>query len=168
MQFFFQYLYYTCVIALGSSSLGQNIAFIPAATNLDHDLHLTEILVKFYNIIGYITAFLGSVLLRPAMKFLGRRRTAFATGAIEVVSWILTGITSSNFYWLVFISRALFGFAFGLGGAVCSMYIMELSPDEYRGKLGVFHQIFIGIGGLTTTIIGGYCSWKSLCFFLKQ
>lgn len=45
------------------------------------------------------------------------------------------------------------------------MYIMELSPDVYREIFGVFHQIFIGIGGLSTALLGIPFRWNILCYF---
>lgn len=99
------------------------------------------------------------------MILLGRRYTALAVGIAEIITWILHGITASSFSWLVFIARALLGFSMGLSGALCSMYIMELSPDGYREIFGVFHQIFIGIGGLSTALLGIVFRLNVLCYF---
>jgi len=67
------------------------------------------------------------------------------------------------------IFRCLAGISIGFAAVVCPMYIGEMSPDEYRGRITASFNIFIGVGGITSATVGYFFlenniphSWKYL------
>lgn len=122
----------------------------------------------------------GSLLAgAPAEKY-GRRRMLQTIGLLYVVTSLVTALTSS---WLPFvIFRMLGGVGVGASSVVGPMYISEIAPAHYRGRLVALFQFNIVSGILLAFVsnyllsgVGGDDAWRwmlgvqafpSLLFFI--
>ncbi len=82
---------------------------------------------------------------------LGRKRLLVAAGLVFAFSSIGTGLATS---FAVFVPwRIAGGFAIGMASSLSPMYIAEVAPAQYRGKLVSLNQLTIVIGILLAQII---------------
>jgi sugar porter (SP) family MFS transporter len=82
---------------------------------------------------------------------LGRKRPLIAAGFVFAVSSIGTGMASSFAAFVPW--RILGGFAIGMASSLSPMYIAEVAPAQYRGKLVSLNQLTIVIGILLAQIV---------------
>ncbi|HEX3259647.1 MAG TPA: MFS transporter, partial [Pseudonocardia sp.] len=73
-----------------------------------------------------------------------------------------TGIISGALLWcalapnpvLLSLGRVVLGFAVGGATQTAPMYVAELAPPKYRGRLVLAFQIAIGVGIVIATVVG--------------
>ena len=81
----------------------------------------------------------------------GRKRLLIAAGLVFAVSSIGTGTAHS---FTVFVPwRILGGFAIGMASSLSPMYIAEVAPAQYRGKLVSLNQLTIVVGILLAQVV---------------
>ena len=81
----------------------------------------------------------------------GRKRLLIAAGLVFAVSSVGTGMASS---FAVFVPwRIAGGFAIGMASSLSPMYIAEVAPAQFRGKLVSLNQLTIVIGILLAQIV---------------
>jgi len=81
----------------------------------------------------------------------GRKRLLIAAGLVFAISSIGTGMASSFAAFVPW--RILGGFAIGMASSLSPMYIAEVAPAQYRGKLVSLNQLTIVIGILLAQVI---------------
>lgn len=81
----------------------------------------------------------------------GRRRVLFFCAILFALSAVLSAIprTFSQFI----IARVLSGIAIGVSSMICPVYIAEIAPAKWRGRLGALFQLGIVTGILLTLFI---------------
>jgi SP family sugar porter-like MFS transporter len=82
---------------------------------------------------------------------LGRRGNLVIAAVLFLSSAVGTGATNSFFYFMAF--RVLGGFGIGIASATAPIYIAEIAPPAYRGRLVSLNQLNIVIGILAAQII---------------
>ena len=82
---------------------------------------------------------------------LGRRGNLVMAALFFMFSAVGTGATSSFFYFMAF--RVLGGIGIGIASATAPIYIAEISPPAYRGRMVSLNQLNIVIGILAAQII---------------
>jgi SP family sugar porter-like MFS transporter len=81
----------------------------------------------------------------------GRKRLLIAAGLVFAISSIGTGMASS---FAVFVPwRIAGGFAIGMASSLSPMYIAEMAPAQFRGRLVSLNQLTIVIGILLAQIV---------------
>ena len=81
----------------------------------------------------------------------GRKRLLIAAGLVFAVSSIGTGMAPS---FAVFVPwRILGGFSIGMASSLSPMYIAEVAPGQYRGKLVSLNQLTIVVGILLAQVV---------------
>jgi len=81
----------------------------------------------------------------------GRKRLLIAAGVVFAASSIGTGFAPS---FAAFVHwRILGGFAIGMASSLSPMYIAEVAPAQYRGKLVSLNQLTIVIGILLAQVV---------------
>ena len=83
----------------------------------------------------------------------GRRRILFLCAFLYAVSGVLSAIPQ-NFLQFV-IARMLSGVAIGVSSMICPVYIAEIAPPAWRGRLGTLFQLGIVAGIFVTLLING-------------
>lgn len=131
--------------ALGGLLFGFDTAVISGATqSLQHHFGLSEAMLGFTVASALIGTVLGSLVAgAPADRF-GRRTVMLVVATSYVVSALGTGLADQ---WTVFIAfRFLGGLAIGAASVVTPIYIAEVSPARFRGRLVALNQFNIVLG----------------------
>jgi len=84
---------------------------------------------------------------------LGRRKVLFFCALLYAVSGLLSAIPQ-NFVQFV-LARILSGIAIGVSSMICPVYIAEIAPPAWRGRLGTLFQLGIVTGIFVTLFING-------------
>jgi MFS transporter, SP family, xylose:H+ symportor len=110
----------------------------------------SERLVGWANSCALIGCFLGAVTAGPSSGRFGRRPVLVAAALLFTVSSLLTGWSH---HFAEFIAwRIAGGVAIGLASNVSPMYIAEISPAAWRGRLVSLNQLGIVLGILFAQI----------------
>src|SRR3954453_12595349 len=141
------------VAALGGLLFGYDWVVIGGAKPFYEALfHLTsEALVGWATSCALIGCFAGSLLAGPFADRLGRKKVLVLAALLFAVSSILTGWAYTFPRFIAW--RIVGGVAIGLASNVSPMYIAEISPAEWRGRLVSLNQLAIVIGILTAQIV---------------
>ena len=94
-----------------------------------------------------IGTIVGSIAVGKPADALGRRGILFALAALYFVSAVGCGLAWG--WWSFAIFRFIGGLAVGGASVVSPMYIAEISPARYRGRLVAFTQFNIVLGVLS-------------------
>lgn len=81
----------------------------------------------------------------PLTDRIGRKWTLLSSSIFFISSYILLATTNDSIT-QIYIARLLQGFAVGIVMTAQTMYVGEISTDEFRGALGSFMQLGITIG----------------------
>lgn len=81
----------------------------------------------------------------------GRKRLLIAAGLVFAISSVGTGLAPSFAAFVPW--RILGGFAIGMASSLSPMYIAEVAPAQYRGKLVSLNQLTIVVGILLAQIV---------------
>jgi len=133
------------VAALGGLLFGFDTAVISGTTEwLKREFLLTDFTLGFTVASALIGTIIGSIAVgRPADAF-GRRGILFVLAVMFFVSSIGCGLA---FHWWVFlVFRFVGGLAVGGASVVSPLYIAEISPAKYRGRLVAVTQFNIVLG----------------------
>lgn len=90
-------------------------------------------------------AFFGCFLISPVASYLGRRTGLIISSLIFTLGTILQVInthTLGTFY----AGRVIAGLGIGSATVLIPMYSAEMSPKEFRGRLGACFQLFFALG----------------------
>jgi MFS family permease len=96
-------------------------------------------------------AMLGSIVSGRAADRYGRRKLLISVALIFGVSSLLTAF-SENITVLI-IDRIIVGVAVGIASYTAPLYISEISPARYRGRLVSINQIAISLGILLSYVV---------------
>ncbi len=90
----------------------------------------------------------------------GRKKTLLLIAAVFVVGTLWAAL-APNAAMLV-VGRIILGFAVGGATQTAPIYVAELSPTKYRGRLVLFFQVAIGVGIVLSTIVGAaeFIDWR--------
>jgi sugar porter (SP) family MFS transporter len=145
---------WSITVALGGFLFGMDVAVISGAEqviqklwNLNDITHGTAIAMALYGTIaGAIT---GSI---PANK-IGRKKTLLWIGIIFLVSSIGAAVATDVYTFMLF--RFLGGLAIGASSVVAPIYISEIAPPKYRGRMGIAFQLNI-VAGILFAYVSNY------------
>ena len=107
-------------------------------------------LIGWANSSALIGCFAGSLLAGTFSDRLGRKRVLVFSALLFMLSSILTGWSYSFNAFIAW--RILGGVAIGLASNVSPMYIAEISPAAWRGRLVSLNQLAIVVGILAAQI----------------
>jgi sugar porter (SP) family MFS transporter len=105
-------------------------------------------------------AVIGALVCSYLSQRLGRKRTLTIVGAVFVVGALWCSVSPDPM--LLSLGRVVLGFAVGGSTQTAPMYVAELAPKQYRGRLVLCFQIAIGVGILIATMIGAseFIPWR--------
>ncbi|WP_407937055.1 sugar porter family MFS transporter [Kineosporia babensis] len=107
-----------------------------------------------------VGAVIGALTCSRLAERRGRRGTLLLVGIVFVVGSVAASLAPSPI--LLSLSRLVLGFAVGGATQTAPVYVAELAPTAYRGRLVLFFQIAIGAGIVIATIVGASetISWR--------
>ncbi|KHN88234.1 Solute carrier family 2, facilitated glucose transporter member 3 [Toxocara canis] len=102
-----------------------------------------------------IGAIVGSLLTRWTAEHFGRRNGLLANGIVNVLGALLVTLTKvlHSPEMLIF-GRVLLGTSMGLSSGLVPMYLMEITPLEYRGVAGTVHMVAVSFSDWFSLLIG--------------
>ncbi len=154
------------VAGLGGLLFGFDTAVISGTTDwLKNQFLLNDFMLGFTVASALIGTIIGSIAVGRPADSLGRRGILFALAALFFVSAIGCALAWNWGLFLVF--RFLGGLGVGGASVVSPLYIAEISPARYRGRLVAITQFNIVLGillaYLSNYIIGGMNLGASEC-----
>jgi MFS transporter, SP family, arabinose:H+ symporter len=145
-------LFATGITAIGGFLFGYDTAVINGANSyLKAHLQLTptqEGLAGASAILGCIP---GAMLSGFLSDRFGRKKLLFICALLYAVSGLLSAIprTFDQFLW----ARIISGLGIGASSMICPVYIAEIAPEKWRGRLGTLFQLGIVTGIFLTLFI---------------
>lgn len=79
-----------------------------------------------------------------------------------IISWILIGVAETVA--LIYVSRVLSGFAYGISYSVLPMYLGEIASDRIRGSISTLLTVMAKFGILYAYSIGPYVSVRLMAW----
>ncbi|KAL3109965.1 hypothetical protein niasHT_017338 [Heterodera trifolii] len=97
----------------------------------------------------------GGIMVGTVADKLGRRKSLLYNNMLAIIAAALMTLAKYvNVYYLIIIGRFIIGLNTGLNSGLSPMYLMEISPNNLRGSIGSFPQLFVTIAILASQIIG--------------
>ena len=121
------------------------------------ELH-SEALIGWANSCALLGCLLGSIVSGGISDRFGRKKGLMLAAVLFAVSSVLTG-WAPVFGWFV-AWRILGGVAIGMASGISPMYIAEVSPAAWRGRLVALNQMTIVIGILAAQIVNWLIAQK--------
>lgn len=157
---------WSITVGLGGLLFGLDVAVISGAEqaiqtlwNLSDWMHGTAIAMALYGTV--FGAALGNI---PANK-IGRKKTLFWIGILFLVTSIGAAVATDVYTFMVF--RFLSGLSIGASSVVAPVYISEIAPPKYRGRMVISFQLNVVAGILLAYFsnyllqgIGGVNDWR--------
>lgn len=157
---------WSVTVALGGFLFGMDVAVISGAEQVIQQLwglskimHGTAIAMALYGTIA--GAILGSF---PANRF-GRKKTLIWIGVVFLISSVGAALAEDVYTFMIF--RFLGGLSIGASSVVAPVYISEIAPPKYRGRLAASFQLNIVAGILFAYLsnyllqgVGGANDWR--------
>ncbi len=111
--------------------------------------HILEQVIAASILLG---AVLGALICSRLSERRGRRGTLVLVAIVFVVGAVWAALAPNPL--LLSLGRLVLGFAVGGATQTAPMYVAELAPPRYRGRLVLCFQIAIGVGIVIATIVG--------------
>lgn len=140
------------VAAMGGLLFGWDFVVIGGAKPFyEAYFHLDSAqLVGWANSCALIGCLVGALMAGEAGSRLGRRRILLAAALLFVLSSVMTGWAHA--FWSFIAWRMCGGVAIGLASNISPMYIAEISPAQWRGRLVSLNQLAIVCGILAAQV----------------
>ncbi|KAG0334790.1 myo-inositol transporter [Podila horticola] len=147
----FLYLLIT-VLAIGGFLFGYDTGVIAGALlPIKEEFGLTTQQQEF--VVGGTTlgAILGGLLAGAMSDIMGRKPVTLLSSIVFIVGAAL--MTFAHQYWLLLLGRVVVGVGVGLAALVVPLYIGELAPSAYRGRLVTMNVLLITGGQLVAYLV---------------
>lgn len=147
----FLYLLIT-VLAIGGFLFGYDTGVIAGALlPIKEEFGLSSQQQEF--VVGGTTlgAIIGGLLAGALSDIVGRKPVTLLSSIIFVVGAAL--MTFAHHYWLLLLGRVVVGVGVGLAALVVPLYIGELAPSAYRGRLVTMNVLLITGGQLVAYLV---------------
>ncbi|MFZ0339806.1 MAG: MFS transporter, partial [Terracidiphilus sp.] len=111
----------------------------------------TEQLIGWANSCALIGCLIGALIAGVVGSRLGRKKVLLLAALLFALSSILTGWATAFYLFIVW--RIVGGMAIGLASNISPLYIAEISPAAWRGRLVSLNQLAIVCGILAAQIV---------------
>ncbi len=136
---------YTFVAALGGLLFGFDTAVINGAIPFFSEyFQLNEEMIGWAVSSALVGGIIGALFAGLPGDYFGRRATLKFTAVLFLVSAFGTGLADSFSTFIIY--RLIGGVAVGAASVLSTMYISEIAPPKFRGRLAVTFQLAIVMG----------------------
>jgi SP family arabinose:H+ symporter-like MFS transporter len=145
-------LFVTGVTAIGGFLFGYDTAVINGANSyLKVYMNLTPAQEGMAGASAILGCIPGAMFAGVLSDHFGRRKLLFLCALLYAVSGILSAIPHTFGQFLA--ARIISGLGIGASSMICPVYIAEISPEKWRGRLGTLFQLGIVTGIFITLFI---------------
>src|SRR5580658_8359632 len=146
------------VTGIGGFLFGYDTAVINGANSLlQENFHLDIEDDAFWIGLATSAAIIGCIPGAMSAGFIsdrfGRRRILFLCAMLYAAAGVLSAIPAT--FLLFVLARIWCGVAIGVSSMICPVYIAEMAPPAWRGRLGALFQLGIVMGIFMTLFING-------------
>ena len=142
------------VAALGGLLFGFDTAVIAGTLDyLKHFFGLTDLQLGFVVSATSIGCIPGAAIAGKTADAFGRKKMMLLTALLYIVAALGSGLAGS-FTELV-IYRFIGGIAIGMASTIAPIYISEIAPTNFRGRLGMLQQLAI-VTGILLSFVSNY------------
>ncbi len=140
------YLYFICIVAACGGLLFGYDAVVVSGTNSQvvKQFSFTNAQLGFYVSCVLWGCAIGSGIAGPFSDSFGRKRTLLISSVLIFVSATWSGFAPNPIH--LILARLLGGFGIGAATMVCPLYISEVAPEKYRGRMVTLFQLTITMG----------------------
>lgn len=139
------------VAALGGLLFGFDTAVISGTTDaLKLNFQLDSFWLGFTVAVALIGTVIGSIAIGRPADLLGRKNSLFILAILYFVSAVGCAVATSWGFLLA--ARFIGGLAIGGASVVAPMYIAEISPSKWRGRLVAISQLNVVVGILLSFV----------------
>ena len=138
-------LFATGVTAIGGFLFGYDTAVINGANSyLKAHMNLTPVQEGLASASAILGCIPGAMFAGFLSDRFGRKKMLFLCALLYAVSGMLSAIprTFDQFLW----ARIISGLGIGASSMICPVYIAEIAPEKWRGRLGTLFQLGIVTG----------------------
>jgi MFS transporter, SP family, arabinose:H+ symporter len=140
------------VASLGGLLFGFDIAIISGTVPFIKDyFDLNELMLGWGVSSLLMGCVIGAAFAGKLADIYGRRKMLIVTSLFFAVSCLATGLATNFVYF--FLVRMVGGLAVGSASILSPMYISEIAPSKYRGRMVVLYQLAIVTGILVSYIV---------------
>jgi SP family arabinose:H+ symporter-like MFS transporter len=152
-------IFATAVTALGGFLFGYDTAVINGANSLlqNHfnlDPQQDSVLIGLATASAILGCIPGAMCAGFISDKFGRRRMLFFCAILYALAGILSAIPQTIGQFIG--ARILSGIAIGVSSMICPVYIAEIAPPQWRGRLGSLFQLGIVTGIFVTLFVNGW------------
>ncbi|MBR0086984.1 MAG: MFS transporter [Lachnospiraceae bacterium] len=146
-------------------AFGLNITGIVPVLNLVRERYSDQStsVVQLMQTLPYAFLMVGSLIIGWLTTRMTKKNIALLAAAVIGVCGTLPFLSES--FTVLFISRLLIGFGFGLAGPVITAIIAEFIPVENRASYLGINVVGMGIGAMAGNLIGGLLAKSGLRYF---
>lgn len=142
----------TAVAAIGGFLFGYDTAVINGANSyLRAHLNLTPAQEGMAGASAILGCIPGAMCAGFLSDRFGRKKLLFLCALLFAISGVLSAIPQTLEQFLA--ARFISGLGIGASSMICPVYIAELSPEKFRGRLGALFQLGIVTGIFITLFI---------------
>ncbi|MVN20412.1 sugar porter family MFS transporter [Mucilaginibacter arboris] len=142
------------VAALGGLLFGFDTAVIAGTlTSLKHVFDLNDAQLGLVVAAASIGCIPGALFAGQLADIFGRKKLMIVTALLYIIAALGSGIAAS--YTQLVCYRLIGGVAIGMASTLAPIYISEVAPPAYRGRLGMLQQLAI-VTGILLSFISNY------------
>ncbi|RYY69744.1 MAG: MFS transporter [Chitinophagaceae bacterium] len=148
-----KYLFMICFIAaIGGFLFGFDTAVISGALPfVTADFKFDPFMEGWFVSSALLGCILGVVASGKLSDSVGRKKVMILSAGLFFVAAI-GSMLATNIFWLI-VYRIIGGVGIGVASMICPLYISEIAPPNYRGRMVALYQLAITIG-----IVAAYLS----------
>jgi len=145
-------LFATAVTAIGGFLFGYDTAVINGANSyLSAHMDLNPIQQGTAAASAILGCIPGAMFAGFLSDRFGRRKLLFLCAVLFAISGLLSAIPNTFEQFLT--ARFISGLGIGASSMICPVYIAEISPEKWRGRLGTLFQLGIVMGIFITLFV---------------
>jgi SP family galactose:H+ symporter-like MFS transporter len=140
------------LFGLDTAIISGALKFISQEFNLQHQIYIQGYIVSSV----LFGAVIGTIFAGFLSRKIGRKMVIILSGILFAAGSLLSSVASSVIMLIFY--RVLLGTSVGMAVLITPIYLSEMAPKQYRGRVVSLYQIMVYIGILSAYLIDMYFS----------